>query len=69
MGEEKEKQDKGLPSQVTPARSQLPAVRAVFRRPRRGQNGTKIRHLGSGIPEAPVFQEIYRGQSPKGGQK
>ena len=29
-GDEKEKQDKGLPSQVTPARSLLPAVRAVF---------------------------------------
>ena len=69
MGEEKEKQDKGLPSQVTPAQSLLPAVRAVSRRPRRGQNGERTWRLGSGIPMMPVFQKFYRGSSPRRGPK
>ena len=65
----KEQQDKGLASQVPPARSHLPAVRAVSRRQRRGQNRKENWHLGSGIPEVPVFQRICRGQAPKGGSK
>ena len=35
--EAKEQQDKGLASQVSPGRPQLPAVRAVSQRQRRGQ--------------------------------
>ena len=68
-GGTKERQDKGLPSQVTPAQSHLPAVRAVSRRQHRGQNRKENWHLGSGIPEAPAFQRICRGQPPKGGSK
>ena len=68
MGAEKEKQDKGLPSQVTPALSLLPAVRAVYRSPHWGQNKREIWYLGSGLPEISVSQEKYWGQSPEGGQ-